>query len=55
MKKTLSLFFVALAVVTAGGCKDSKNEGHKPMVYKPTKASPSELSVEIIVNGKSVR
>ncbi|MFA0629822.1 Ig-like domain-containing protein [Vibrio sp. 10N.222.49.A3] len=52
MKKTLSLFFVALAVVTAGGCKDSKNEGHKPMVYKPTKASPSELSVEIIVNGK---
>ena len=52
MKKILSLCFVVLAVVMAGGCKDSKNEGHKPMVYNPTKASPPDLSVAITVNGK---
>ncbi|SBS64713.1 Ig-like domain-containing protein [Vibrio atlanticus] len=52
MKKLLSLFFIVLAVVTTGGCKDSKNEGHKPMVYNPTKASPPDLSVAITVNGK---
>ncbi|MEZ8054913.1 Ig-like domain-containing protein [Vibrio atlanticus] len=52
MNKILSLCFVVLAVVMAGGCKDSKNEGHKPMVYNPTKASPPDLSVAITVNGK---
>ncbi len=44
MNKILSLCFVVLAVVMAGGCKDSKNEGHKPMVYNPTKASPGSFS-----------